>query len=86
MLLGQESPGWGRAGQTKSHLVLHGDRVPGHVNALDGSKGGKGLANGVLPQLIVDGAYVDPAHYGQRPLPLSCHLEQDKRGESTTGL
>lgn len=73
-------------GQSQSHLVLHGNGVPGHVNALDGPKGGKGLANGVLTQLIVDGAHVDPAHDGQCPLPLSCHLEQDTRGESATGL
>lgn len=79
---------WGRwvpgTGQTKSHLVLHGDRIPRHVNALDGSKGSKGLANGVLPQFIVDGAYVDPAHDSQCPLPLSCHLERDTRGERET--
>lgn len=73
-------------GQTKAHLVLHGDGVPGHVNALDGSKGSKSLANGVLPKLVIDGTHVDPAHNGQCPLPLSCHLEQDIRGERATGL
>lgn len=57
-----------------SHLVLHGDGVPGHVDALDGPEGGEGLADGVLPQLVVDGAHVDPAHDGECPLPLSCHL------------
>ena len=88
--LGEQGPGWGVGrggeGQTKSHLVLHGDGVPGHVNALDGSEGSKSLANGVLPELIVDGTHVDPTHDGQRPLPLSCHLEQDTRGERATGL
>lgn len=77
------APGTGQGGWAGGphHLVLHGDRVPGHVDALDGAKRGEGLADRVLPQLIVDGAHVDPTHDGQCPLSLSCHLEQD-RGET----
>lgn len=54
--------------------MFHCNRVPGHVNALNGAEGCKGLADGVLAQLVVDGANVDAAHDGQGPLPLCCHL------------
>jgi len=60
-------------------LVLHGDRVPGHVNAFDWSKGGKGLSDGVLTQLVVDGADVDSTHDGQSSLSLSCYLNAHRR-------
>lgn len=57
-----------------SDLVLHGDRVPGHVDAFDWSKGDEGLPDGFLAQLVVDGAHVDPAHDGQSSLALRCYL------------
>lgn len=57
-----------------SHLVLHGDRIPRHVDAFDWPKRGEGLPDGVLPQLIVDGANVHSTHDGQSPLTLSRHL------------
>lgn len=55
-------------------LVLHGDRIKGHVDAFDGSKGGKGLSDGVLPQLIIDGAHVYATHDGEGSLALSGDL------------
>lgn len=58
----------------QSDLVFHGNRVPRHVDALDGSEGSKGLSDGVLTQLIVYGAHIHPTHDGQCTLPLSCHL------------
>lgn len=57
-----------------SHLVFHGDRIPRHVDAFDWPKRGEGLPDGVLPQLIVDGADVHSTHDGQSPLTLSRHL------------
>lgn len=60
-------------------LVLHGDGIPGHVDALDWSEGSEGLSDGVLPQLVVDGAYIDPTHDGQGPLPLGRHLDVHRR-------
>jgi len=57
-----------------TNLVLHGNRVPGHINAFYRSKRGKGLANGVFTQLIVYGAHINATHDGQGALPLSCHL------------
>lgn len=66
-------------------LVLHGDRVPGHVDAFDWSKGDEGLPDGVLAQLIVDGAHVDPAHDGQSSLALRCHLvDRRSRGSRSS--
>ena len=56
-------------------LVLHGDGIPGHVDALDGSEGVEGLPDGVLLQLEADGADVDPAHEGYGSLPLGLHLQ-----------
>lgn len=64
-----------------SNLVFHGDRVPGHVDALDGPEGREGLPDGVLAKLIVDGAHVDATHDGQGPLPLCCHLPAGKGRE-----
>ncbi len=66
-----ETRGQSRRG---SHLVFHGDRVPGHVDAFDRSKRSKGLSDGVLPQLVVDGADVNSTHDGQSSLTLSCYL------------
>lgn len=60
--------------EIKANLVLHGHRVPRHVDAFDGAEGRKGLPDGVLAQLIVDGAHVDAAHDGQGPLSLRRHL------------
>lgn len=57
-----------------SHLVFHCDRVPGHVDAFDWSEWDKGLPDGVLSQLIVDGAHVHSTHHCQGPLTLSRHL------------
>ena len=57
-------------------LVLHCNRVPGHVDTLDGSKWGKGLPDGVLPKLVVNGTNVHPAHDGECALPLGCHLQE----------
>lgn len=63
----------------KSDLVFHGDRIPGHVDAFDWSKRSKSLSDGVLSQLIVDGADVHATHDGQSSLTLSCNLNrQDK--------
>lgn len=59
-----------------SDLMLHGDRVPGHVDAFDGSEGDEGLPDGVFAQLVVDGANVDAAHDGQGALALSRHLDR----------
>lgn len=61
-------------GGGRSHLVLHGDRIKGHVDAFDGPKGGKRLSDGVLSQLVVDGADVHSTHDGEGPLTLSSHL------------
>lgn len=58
----------------KACLVFHGDRVPGHVDALDGTKGGKSLPNGVLAKLVIDGSHIDSTHDCQSSLPLCCHL------------
>lgn len=59
--------------------MLHGDGVPGHVDALDGTERREGLPDGVLAQLVVDGAHVDAAHDGQRTLPLGRHLTAHTR-------
>lgn len=61
----------------QTDLVLHGDRVPRHIDALDGTEGGESLSDGVLAQLVVYGAHVDTAHDGQRTLPLGRHLPGD---------
>lgn len=53
-------------------------RVPGHVDALDWPERCECLSNGILSQLIVDRAHVNTAHYGKRPLPLSCNLKQNQ--------
>lgn len=55
--------------------MFHGDRVPGHVDAFDWSKRSKGLSDGVLPQLVVDGADIDATHDGESSLTLSRHLK-----------
>lgn len=55
-------------------LVLHCDGVPRHVNALDWAKGSKRLSDGVLSELVVYGAHIDPTHDGQSTLPLSRDL------------
>lgn len=47
-----------------SHLVLHRDRVPRHVDALNRAKWGKGLSNGVLAKFIIDGTHIYTAHDG----------------------
>lgn len=65
---------WGKK-RNEDHLMLHGNRVPGHVDAFDWSERGEGLPDGVLAQLIVDGADVNATHDGQSSLPLSRHLE-----------
>lgn len=57
-------------------LVLHGHRVPGHVNAFDWSKGGEGLPDGVLSEFVVNGSNVHATHDGERSLPLSRHLNR----------
>lgn len=62
-----------------SDLVLHGDRIPGHVDAFDRSKRSKGLSDGVLSQLIVDGADVYSTHDGQSSLTLSCDLNTSRQ-------
>lgn len=58
----------------KAYLVFHGDRVPGHIDALNGTKGGEGLPDGILPQLVINGAHIHTTHDGQSSLPLCCHL------------
>lgn len=55
-------------------LVFHCYRIPRHVNALDGTKGGEGLSDGVFPKLIVYGAHIHPTHDGESTLSLSCNL------------
>lgn len=62
-----------------SDLVFHGDRVPGHVDTFDWSKWGEGLSDGVLSQLIVDGANVNSTHDGQSSLTLSCYLNTHRQ-------
>lgn len=59
-------------------LVFHGDRVPGHVDAFDRSKWSEGLSDGVLPQLVVDGADVNATHDGQSSLSLSRYLNKEE--------
>lgn len=59
--------------------MFHGDRVPGHVDAFDWSKWSKGLSDGVLPQLVVDGAHIDATHDGESSLTLSRHLIPNKQ-------
>lgn len=44
--------------------MFHCDRIPRHVNALDGAEGGEGLSDGVLTKLIVYGAHIHPTHDG----------------------
>lgn len=45
-----------------TNLMLHCNRIPRHVNALDRTEGGKGLSDGILSELIVYGAHVHPTH------------------------
>lgn len=68
-----------RESMMTSDLVFHGDRVPGHVNAFDWSKRSKGLSDGVLSQLVVDGADVNSTHDGQSSLTLSCYLNTHRQ-------
>lgn len=68
-----------------SDLVFHGDRIPGHVDALDWSERGKGLSDGVLSQLIVNGTNVYAAHDGQSSLTLSRHLNKADRKSEEPG-
>lgn len=56
------------------YLVFHGDRVPGHVDALDWAERRESLPDGVLAELVIDGAHIDAAHDGESSLPLCCHL------------
>ena len=65
-------------------LVFHCDRVPGHVNAFDWSKRSEGLSDGVLSQLIVNGAHVNSTHDGQSSLTLGGYLSTHTHTENQT--
>lgn len=53
-----------------SPFVFLCDRVPGHVDGLDGAKGHKGLSDCVLLELKADAAHIHPTHEHQRLVPL----------------
>lgn len=67
--------------QNYTDLVFHCNRIPRHVNALDWAKRGKGLSDGVLTQLVVDGAHVNSTHDSQSSLTLSCYLNTNRRSQ-----
>lgn len=75
----KQTPG-GNGDCRVSDLVLHGDRIEGHVDAFDWSERSERLSDGVFSQLVIDGADVYSTHDGEGSLTLSSDLSTSARG------